>query len=240
MASPYNIPLWKSSPFVRLLLPLIAGIVFQWYVQVPTFSTVFFLLISGFIFFLFKVIPIEYRYKLQKFQGIILNCIIFGFAVFISSQKDIRNNTNWFGNYYTDSSALILKINEPPIEKEKSFKAEGVVENIITNGIAKSLKGKLLIYFSKNDSAVIPRYGDKIMISGGLQKIKNSGNPGAFDYGRYMAFQQTFHQVFLKKEDYVLLKEHSENPLYAFIFRKMEKIIFTWLQLFLQKRCFNL
>ena len=227
MASSYNIPLWKLSPFVRLLLPLIAGVIFQWYVQVPLIFPIISLLIASLVFFLFKILPVASRYKYHRAQGIILNCIIFLFAVFLTSQKDTRNDKNWFGNYYTDSSTLILKINEPPIEKEKSFKAEAAVEFLLANGIPKSVNGKLLIYFSKNDSANIPRYGDKIMISGSLQRIKNSGNPGAFDYGRYMAFQQTFHQVFLRKEDYVLLKEHSENPLYAFIFFARDKVIKT-------------
>ena len=227
MASSYNIPLWKSSPFVRLLLPLTGGIVFQWYAQVPPVFLVTSLLTAFFGYFIFKIIPIAYRYKFQWVQGIILNGIIFLFAVFLTSQKDIRNDANWFGSYYTDSSTLLLKINEPPTEKEKSFKAEAVVETIFINGKAQSVKGKLLIYFSKADSDAVPRYGDKIMISGGLQRIKNSGNPGAFNYNRYMAFQQTFHQAFLKKENYVLLKAHSENPLYTFIFWARGEVIKT-------------
>ena len=44
------------------------------------------------------------------------------------------------------------------------------------------------------------KYGDKILINKKLQEIKNSGNPGAFNYQRYSAFQQIFHNVFLKKD----------------------------------------
>ena len=227
MSSSYNIPLWKSSPFVRLLLPLIAGIIIQWYIQLPQLFSFLLLLITVIFFILFRIFPLAYRYKFQWLQGIILNSIILSFGVFLTSQKDIITDKNWFGNYYTDSSTLILKINEPPVEKEKSFKAEASVEYLLANDISKSVKGTLLIYFSKDDSANIPRYGDKIMITGGLQRIKNSGNPGAFDYGRYMAFQQTFHQVFLKKNGYALLKKHSENPLYTFIFWARGHVIKT-------------
>ncbi len=218
MAKSYNIPLWKSSPFVRLVLPLVLGIIFQWYVKVPFLTNT--ICISAFLalLILFNFLPIEKRYKFQWFQGALINAIIFCIAIFLCWQKDIRNNENWFGNYNNDSATLIIKIAEPPIVKEKSVKAEGNVETIIQNGISKKVEGKLLIYFSKDDSIAMPKYGDKILIRGGLQQIKNGGNPGGFNYSRYMVFQQTVHQVYLKKEKYVLLSEQSRNKFYTFIF----------------------
>ena len=71
----------------------------------------------------------------------------------------------------------------------------------------------------------LPKYGDKILISGGLQLIKNAGNPGGFNYSRYMAFQQTFYQVFLKQSKFVLLNLHNENALYSFIYNARKKVI---------------
>ena len=44
-----------------------------------------------------------------------------------------------------------------------------------------------------------------------LPEIKNSGNPAAFNYERYCAFQQIFHQCYLKKNDWVLLKGKEVN-----------------------------
>jgi competence protein ComEC len=218
MAKSYNIPLWKSSPFVRFLLPLVLGIILQWYVQIPFFVNAILVSILLFFLSLFNFLSIERRYKFQWIQGLIINGIIVCIAIFICWRKDIRNNENWFGNYYNDSCTLIVKINEPPIVKEKSIKADGIVEAIIKNGISKKVEGKLLIYFSKDDSIVPPKYGDKILVQGGLQIIKNAGNPGGFNYKRYMVFQQTLHQVYLKKDKFILLNEHSENKLYSFIF----------------------
>ena len=127
----------------------------------------------------------------------------------------------------TDSSQLIIKINEPLVEKDKSFKAEGIVESMIDAGNSRRVEGKILIYFSKEDAAQLPEYGDEILIDGGLQLIKNAGNPGGFDYSRYMAFQQTFHQVFLKKDKWVLLPVRNENKLFALIYRARSYVIKT-------------
>jgi competence protein ComEC len=227
MAKSYNIPLWKSSPFVRLILPLITGIVFQWYVKVPFPVNA----ICGGIFLvfllLFNFLSIEIRYKFQWVQGLLINAIIFCIAIFLCWRKDIRNDNQWFGKYYNDSCAIIVKINEPPVEKEKSIKADGIVETIIQNGSRQKASGKLLIYFSKEDSITMPSYGDKILIQGGLQQIKNAGNPGGFNYSRYMIFQQTAHQVYLKKDKFILLNEHGENKLYSFIFWARTAVINT-------------
>lgn len=227
MAVKYNIPLWKSSPFVRLLLPLLIGIIVQWYVQIPILVSAWLTIIFLSFYFLFYLLPIDFRYKYQWVQGLSINLLVFFIGIILTWGKDSRNDKNWYGNYYTDSSSLVLKISEPPIEKEKSFKAEGNIEEIVTNGLHKKVSGKILIYFSKGDSIAIPRYADKILITGGIQQIKNAGNPGGFNYSRYMTFQQTIYQVYLKKEKYFLLNEHTENPIYSFIFWAREATIRT-------------
>ena len=30
-----TVPFWKEAPFIRLLIPLIGGILIQWYVELP-------------------------------------------------------------------------------------------------------------------------------------------------------------------------------------------------------------
>ncbi len=227
MATKYNIPLWKSSPFVRLLLPLLVGITFQWYVQIPILVSAWLSIILISLYFLFYLLPIDFRYKYQWLQGFTINLLIFFIGIILTWGKDSRNDKNWYGNYYTDSSSLVIKMNKPPIEKEKSFKAEGNIEEIITNGLHKKVNGKILIYFSKDDTIALPNYGDKVLITGGIQQIKNAGNPGGFNYSRYMTFQQTIHQVYLKKGKYFLLNEHAKNPIYSFIFWARAATILT-------------
>lgn len=225
MNPPYTIPFWKSSPFVRILIPFIAGIAAQWYLHIPlvlAISTGICLII---IFFLFRLLSDALRYRLAWLQGALLHLIIFCAGAFITWHNDIRNDPHWFGNYCNDSSALVIRIAEPPLPKERSFKAEGIVESIA--GSERKVRGKVLIYFALADSASLPGYGDEILVTDTLTPIKNSGNPGAFDYKRYAQFQQLFHQLFLKKQQYVLLKERKESLLYTFIYWGRDKVVST-------------
>jgi len=148
MTRPYVIPVWKSSPFIRLLLPLVAGVMLQWYLQIPILIIVTSLISFSISFLLFLLLPIALRFKLKLLQGFILQLLLISFGLFITWQKDIRHDRNWYGNYYKDGSYLVVRINEPLIEKTKSFKADGYVESVLQNGKTIPCRGKLLLYFS--------------------------------------------------------------------------------------------
>ena len=156
----YRIPIWKAAPFCRLLLPLITGIILQWYVQFSFNFIICCLVCFMLAFILLHFIAIEVRYKLQAFQGILLHIILAAFAMLLTWQKDIRHNKQWFGHYYNDSVTLFVRMTEPLTEKSKSYKCEGIVETIYQNGKMIPVNGKLLIYFSKDSftSAILVRY----------------------------------------------------------------------------------
>ncbi|MEP7236286.1 MAG: ComEC/Rec2 family competence protein [Ferruginibacter sp.] len=216
MRRPYIIPVWKTAPFIRLLLPLIGGIILQWYLQIPVAVIITSLVSFGIAFLLFLLLPIVLRFKLQALQGFIIQLLFIALGLLLTWQKDIRNQKNWYGNYYHDGSYLVVRIDEPLIEKTKSYKADGYVESIIENGVAIPCKGKLLLYFSKDSTEVNLNYGDRVIIHKDLQEIKNSGNPGAFNYQRYAAFQGIFHNVFLKDKDWIVTSKTKTNAVTGF------------------------
>ncbi|MEP7255126.1 MAG: ComEC family competence protein, partial [Ferruginibacter sp.] len=227
MTHPYGIPLWKKAPFIRLLLPLVAGIILQWYVQISVVVIITALISFSISFLLFLLLPIALRFKLQALQGFIIHLLLISFGLLVTWQKDVRHNNDWYGNYYRDSSYLVVRIDEPLVEKNKSFKADGYVESVIQKNTSISCKGKLLLYFSKDSFKHELKYGDRILIHKNLQQIKNSGNPGAFNYQRYAAFQQTFHNVFLKEKDWEKMEGKSENTswLRQFIFNARDHVL---------------
>jgi competence protein ComEC len=221
-----GIPFWKKAPFLRLLIPLIIGILLQWYMQFHRQQIILAAVCFVIAFTAFQLLPLALRFKFQILQGSILNLILVALGIFITYQKDISNNENWFGRIYHDTDYLVATISEPLIEKNKSYKAEAVVENVLNNDFVKNTTGKIIIYFEK-DSANIPliKYGDKIVIGKRLQQIKNSGNPGAFNYERYSAFHQIFHNVFLKKKDWILLDEKNVNSFRQFLFTARKNVL---------------
>ena len=233
MLRPKTIPIWKKAPFIRLLLPLMAGIILQWYFQIAVNVIITALVSFSVAFLLFLLLPIALRFKLQAVQGFIIQLLFISLGLILTQQQDISKDRKWYGNFYKDGSYLVVRIEEPLVEKAKSYKADGYVESIIENGNAIECKGKLLVYFSKdstkNDSVTAGlKYGDRIIFHKKLQSIKNSGNPGGFNYQRYAAFQGIYHNVYLKENDWVVLKGNNtsgKNNFKQFIFSAREYVL---------------
>jgi competence protein ComEC len=225
MSKTFDIPVWKKAPFIRLLLPLIAGILLEWYLQISVAACLTGAVCFSIAYGLFFLFPVAVQFKLQSLQAVILNLLIVCFGLLVTWQKDIQHNNSWFGQYYQDNDYLVVRINEPLVEKSKSYKADGYVEALIHHDTLVKAEGKVLLYFAKDSLPAGLHYGDKIIIGKKLQTIKNSGNPGAFNYQRYAAFQSVFHNVFLQPKDWVKLNEKNINVFKRFIFSSRAAIL---------------
>lgn len=220
-----SIPVWKRSPFVRLSLPLVLGIIWEYYFQYSKVQITFTGIVAIAGFLLFRLLPIVFRFKLQALQGLLINVMIVTAGALLSWQKDIRHDVSWFGNYYHDSDYLVLTVKEPPTQKNKYYKANASVEGIVRDSTVISVTGRIILYFVKDSPEPALHYGDRILINRKLQEIQNSGNPGAFDYKRYAAFKQIFHNVFLRRGQWVLLAGKHTNYLNGFLFTSRQNIL---------------
>lgn len=215
---------WKKTPIVKLLLSLITGIILQWHIQFPVSFWLPLMIIFFLVTIIYSFFPLLKRTQLNILYGIII-CLLFAcIGGLLAWRKDIRNDQQWFGLSYNSGDTLIVALDEQPVEKTKSFKANGVVTDIIRNNSKFSVKGKIIIYFQK-DSSFQLSYGNKIIITKPIQEIKNSGNPGGFDYKRYSLFQGITHQIYLKANEYEKLNDSKTSLFTDFILSTRENIL---------------
>lgn len=208
-----------------MLLPLSGGIVLQWYIQF-SLSYILICVLSFLIAFLLTYFfSHSGKYYLRKFQGVLFYLCIVSVGLLLTSQNDSRQLASWYGRYYSDSSSLLVKINEPLIEKARSFKADGMVVSVITGNRQQATTGKLLLYFSKDSARPALKYGQLILVKKSLQPIKNSGNPGAFNYQRYAAFQQVYQQLFLQPQDWITISEIRANKFRSFLYNSRQYVL---------------
>ena len=203
MSKSYKIPLWKKAPFLRLLLPVIAGILAEYYSSFSLQFIIYLGIIAAIFFIIFLLLPIVYRFKFSFILGIIITVFVMVLGLFITWNRQVRNHPQWYGHNIDSSSFIVATLNESPVEKNKSFKAVANVQAITNGNTISNASGKVLLYFSKDSFSGNLKYGSKIIFSNKLQDIKNSSNPAAFDYKRYCAFQQIFQQAYLPHGDWV-------------------------------------
>lgn len=127
-------------------------------------------------------------------MGMVLYCI-----------NNVRFSKNWFGKNYTGKEILLVALSEKPVEKDNSYKATAVVQKIISNNKTRKTTGKIIIYFKQEESVLLLQPGYKIAFKKPISEIKNSGNPGNFDYKQYALFNKITHTVYLTEQQYVLI-----------------------------------
>jgi competence protein ComEC len=196
------IPIWKNIPFLRLLLPLAAGILCGWYFSLH-FKVAVILAGLTIPFLLFYFIASERRkFFSSATTGISINLLLMALGLSLVWFNQIPKQPTWVGNLYCKGDFLQLRLLEPVSEREKNYKALATVTNIYRNNNTIKVSGKAVIYFRKDSVPPALKYGDIIIVNKQLQEITNSGNPGGFDYKRYALFNGTTHQLFLQASDY--------------------------------------
>ena len=143
----------------------------------------------------------------------------------ITTHNDIRNHKKWFGNQYSEGDILILQLEEPLVEKTNSYKALAFVQGFYRNNAFQKTEGIIIIYFKKDPALKSLGYGSQIITTRSIDLIRNSGNPGGFDYKKYSLFHGITHQVYLTESDYVLLPGKSQNAFFNFIFQSRSEIV---------------
>jgi competence protein ComEC len=217
--------LWKKAPFIRLFIPLVAGILLEWEFQLAPNYWWYGLLVAVLSTSSFFFIPLIRRYRSRSLTGLFISIAFIAAGALLTWYHNVRHHKEWIGNYYSSKDIVIATLNEPLQEKTNSFKAEASVNYILKADQQTPVKGKIIIYFQTDSAVKQLGYGSRILLKTTLQQIKNSGNPGAFDYKRYCLFQGITHQVFLKKGDYVLLNGKKENWFQRFLFATQEKVL---------------
>jgi competence protein ComEC len=211
------IHIWKRAPFIRMLLPMMIGIIIEWYYQITPVAfwilcTVCFILAISFF-----TIPLFERFKRAAINGATFSGMFFAIGALLVWYQNIQHDKNWFGRKYEAGEALVVSLKESVIEKTKSFKANATVDLVLHNGSAIPARGTIILYFKKDSIAPFLSYGDQLVINNTIQEIKNSGNPGGFDYKRYSLFQGITHQVFLKENQFEILPTTKKKAFNVFI-----------------------
>ena len=145
-----TIPVWKKAPFIRFLVPLIAGIILQWNFQWPskillgvfTFSII--LLSVSFLLTSYR------RYKLAFVNGAAVFIIFFSLGSLITWYKDIRHNSSSYGNHYKGGDEVVAILREPIVEKANSYKAIATIRAVGRNNKFIATEGDAILYIQKD------------------------------------------------------------------------------------------
>lgn len=223
-SSPINIG--KRAPFLLFLLPFSLGIVLGWKWELtsyfdPVLSLILFLAGFGCVVFYSHFVA----KKGNKTTYLQIPILLFCFGILLSWWHQDSLRADYVGNYLKDSSFLKVRLESDLMEKTHSWKAKAEIVGVKYNEQVQSVRGKAFLYFQKKEKKPKLTYGDELILPQKLQKIKNAGNPGEFDYQRYCRIKNIAFTSYLRPEDWIRVKRKAGNPLLAFFIETRKKYI---------------
>ena len=227
MTLPLAPPIWKEAPFLRILIPLATGIFLRENVTINPIWLIISVLSLLFFFFSLHFSRLYFKFKYNWVTGIFINLLLLGTGYLICEAADKSNRSDCALNLYSPADEVMLLLEEPLIEKRRSYKATASIVCILRGDSVFQASGKVNVYFSKHLDPHSLNYGSTLVVSKSLEKITSSGNPGAFDYQLYCARQAIYYSVFLAEKDFELLTHDRGNAFKRLLFEAREKVLAT-------------
>ena len=209
--------LHKEIPFLRIGLPLCAGIVSGLYFKpdITILVIVCIVATTGFIISLF----------FNKHQS----NVIFGFALTISLYVCglllYTNEKNSLSTLKPEKTVFTGTLSDYPEEKENSYRFTVKLNRKIEGDKSEAVKGSIILYNKKDLSPASFLPGDIVIIRCTPIEIENRANPHEFDYRFFMENQGIRYYAFTNSQDFIryIIPAHRKLIHRALIIR--EKII---------------
>ncbi len=205
----------KEIPFLRLIIPFVGGIVVEYYCHIPyllygigVLCCVIGVLLPASLFF---------RLRYAWVAGSFINGFLFFSGCVVCGMHNCEDVMKQLRLMSASSQPIVVTVQEPPIEKNKSWKTLAVTATDPSVGIN--------IYFRKDSLPLTITYGDRIAFIAPLSEITNIPAYGSFDYKRYCALKKIHFQVFLRSGQYIVLKEKNYSVLNLFLFQTRDHIV---------------
>lgn len=195
---------WREIPFARLVFALIIGIILAIYLpQQPSMYLLWLgLLGSGLCLFVLNIVKIDYKLRWLYGLSLSLFLILLGWQVTLSYNE--LNNSHHFQNQISKNNYILGKVTRIQPTSTGKTRLQLKVEAIQSDHAPTvAVSGNLLVYL---DSAAMERlqYGDRISLYANIIRLEPPKNPKAFDFSRYMHFQNVHYQAFVKEGNWKL------------------------------------
>jgi len=205
---------YSHIPLVRILLPLLTGIVLflrtEFFLSLETILLVSILfLVAGLIIQRFAI----HNFRFSNLFGINIMTFLCFAGYLLAQNYHQYEHPNHFKNSLWEDSMLRIRLIEPVEEKTNSYQIVGRVTHVITQDSLKPVIGRLILWVEKDSIAPGLQYGDIILTNNYYQAVKEPQNPNTFNYKKFLSRQNIFHQSYRRSGEWFHTPTNEGNPL---------------------------
>ncbi len=219
---------YSHIPLVRILLPLLAGIIafsyLEYFLNLPIIVAVLCVFLMSGILINKYILAV---FQLRFYYGI--NVMLFlAFAGYVLAQSRYAlQKPAHFSQYQWEEAMLRIRLIEPVAEKTNSFQVIAKAMHVISDDSLKKVDGKIIVWLEKDEQAQNLKYGDIILLENYYQLVKEPQNPNAFNYKQFLSRQNIFHQTYRRKGEWHFTGESKGNMLVKTAHQMRQKALET-------------
>jgi competence protein ComEC len=201
-----------QTPFFRLLLPFIAGIVVASHISIAFGLPA---LLSAMVTFLFLMFFLTGKDGQQSRSRTVLLGICVNIFLFLSGITTVVFHL-FTPEEQAERGIWTVVVEEPPVERENSMQVVLKTRAFYVDGLWNVDNEKIMAYIRKDSLSQKIRQGDLLLIDTELRPVTNAGNPFEFDYQSYLNRKQIGRSAFVEKDSWKYLSGHAREPLKNF------------------------
>jgi len=198
---------WKNTPLIRLVIPLLVGILtaiylnFQSLYWVSSFGIGFLALVAMYFFSKKNI-----TYLKEILFGGILNAVLILGGVSLIVLHTSSFKASHYSKFSNADSQYVMSVIEVPKNKPNSIQVIGEVQQVVNGDTSVVSSGLSLFYFRKDSLAMQILQGDVLQVDCELKSIQGIKNPGQFNYKNYLRFNQIYEQAFVGADNWSKLE----------------------------------
>ena len=197
---------WHHYPLARVLIAFIVGVVLAMLLpnSFQVSSWMLLLLLGGCLFFVFRRNRAP-QYRWEWFLGVLIFALFMLFGWKRANEKLHFIDNDHFSQI-PNVTAYVGYIEEEAAEKTRSWKATIQIQHVCSDDTWVSAQGRLLCYFPKDSTALLPKSGERILFYTAPDPIPPPLNPYAFDYRSYLQRRGIEHRVYLTPDKWTAIE----------------------------------
>ncbi|HRG87514.1 MAG TPA: ComEC/Rec2 family competence protein [Chitinophagales bacterium] len=219
--------IWSQMPLVRVLLPVVAGVLLCLYGMLQTGAATAGVYVAApllvvallFLFIVNRTTDTATTYRLRYATGAAVVAALLSVGYLLAWLHNDRVYTTHFGNSITANATLAARIIKPPVEKEKTIAVVAEVTAVHNPTGTVSATGKVLLYILRTGKPVNLHYGDELVFKAGINEFAAPKNPGEFNFKRYQALHNVYHRAFLPPGSWRVVATGQGNTLLQQVYK---------------------
>jgi len=186
-------------PLPKLLLPFLLGVILYLSAgDLLTLSAGYWLTGLFFGFCLLSLLVPVQSFALRWVYGACVSLVLIAGGFQLARHHNQLLHPTHFSHFKdAEDGYLLVRIREPVSERANSFRVMVAARVQGNDSLQRRVTGRLMLYLEKDSLVAGLGYGDELLIPERYEPQGPPGNPGGFNYSRFLAMGKVYHAAYI-------------------------------------------